>query len=481
MDERVLIYESTLTEIADAIREKNESQEEIQVTEMAEQILAIQTGVDTTDGTAAAEDILVDKVAYVNEQRIIGTMVNNGAVAPSALDAGGSYTIPEGYHDGTGKIIAKDLASQTVSNAAADEILNAKTAWVNGVKVYGTMPNNAYVTQNLNCSDSYTIPKGYHNGTGKIYANSLASQTPATATASQILSGQTAYVDGAKVTGTMSDRTNRTTAFCGYEKVTVQTHPVDSNQALVTAPNSYGTAGYYDSTSYVTTNIANLKPDNIKAGVKVGRYNGDETNCIVGTFTSDATATAADILAGKTAYVNGVLITGTASGNTGTYAYRTIRSEPTVTETAATVSFPHKYSSNGDYWYGYGDGYCTTIDLDPTSSYRYVGLRPKNMVWISGDDIYANPSILIGKWCQLNNRYTNPNNAAETDTLYYITSLSSSNTSTMVYNYSKKCTITSKNGYIVTESSSLPGAYYLSGGTYRADLVGDICIRYRNI
>ena len=66
------------------------------------------------------------------------------------------------------------------------------------------MVDNGAKTSSLNCGGSYTIPAGYHNGSGKITANSLASQTSATATAAQILSGYTAWVNGAKLTGTAS-------------------------------------------------------------------------------------------------------------------------------------------------------------------------------------------------------------------------------------------------------------------------------------
>ena len=66
-------------------------------------------------------------------------------------------------------------------------------------------PDNGAVSAALNCGKSYTIPKGYHNGTGKVTANSLASQTAATATAAQILNGKTAYVSGKKVTGNMAN------------------------------------------------------------------------------------------------------------------------------------------------------------------------------------------------------------------------------------------------------------------------------------
>ena len=66
------------------------------------------------------------------------------------------------------------------------------------------MTNNGAKTASLNCGGSYTIPVGYHNGSGKVTANSLASQTSATATAAVLASGYTAWVNGKLITGTRS-------------------------------------------------------------------------------------------------------------------------------------------------------------------------------------------------------------------------------------------------------------------------------------
>ena len=59
-------------------------------------------------------------------------------------------------------------ADTSDANAVAAEILKDKTAYVNGVKVTGTMPNNGAKTLNIvNKSTPVTIPMGFHDGSGK--------------------------------------------------------------------------------------------------------------------------------------------------------------------------------------------------------------------------------------------------------------------------------------------------------------------------
>ena len=59
-------------------------------------------------------------------------------------------------------------ADTSDANAVAAELLKDKTAYVNGVKVTGTMPNNGAKTLNIvNKSTPVTIPTGFHDGSGK--------------------------------------------------------------------------------------------------------------------------------------------------------------------------------------------------------------------------------------------------------------------------------------------------------------------------
>lgn len=141
-------------------------------------------------------------------------LVNRGAVSVEVLE-GQTYTIPAGYHNGSGVVKAMtDVAGEAqkyktqaktvtptkaqqsiapdsgyyalesvtvnaipdayqdvtdVTATAANVLTGSVFVTAAGVVTAGTMPNNGAVNETLTGTKViYTIPKGYHNGSGKV-------------------------------------------------------------------------------------------------------------------------------------------------------------------------------------------------------------------------------------------------------------------------------------------------------------------------
>ncbi len=125
----------------------------------------------------------------------------------------------------------------------------------------------------------------------------------ATADASAILEGETAYVNGEQITGTMPIRDGDSLMF----------RPLPAINGYHGIQCSVEHSGYYDNNVGATSYDENFKEANIKAGTSIYGVNG--------TFTSDATAGFGDILSGKTAYVDGYKIEGTIPTNDDSYIW----------------------------------------------------------------------------------------------------------------------------------------------------------------
>lgn len=144
-----------------------------------------------------------------------------------------------------------DFDSNTQSATAADsEILYGKTAYVKGVKKTGAMKNNGAVTGTIAAkADQYTIPQGYHDGSGKV---SIPSAEQAKIIAGNIRDGVTIL----GVLGTMSG-----TEGANPQSKTVT--PTSSQQVVLPDEN-------YNYLSQVTVEaIPYAESDNSAGGVTV--------------------------------------------------------------------------------------------------------------------------------------------------------------------------------------------------------------------
>lgn len=79
---------------------------------------------DTSEDTAVIAEVLSGKTFHARGSGLTGTMPNNGAVSGSISTKAGAYTIPQGYHDGSGSV---GIASAEQSKIIAANIKSGVT------------------------------------------------------------------------------------------------------------------------------------------------------------------------------------------------------------------------------------------------------------------------------------------------------------------------------------------------------------------
>jgi len=160
---------------------------------------------DTSTVTAGAADVLANKI-IVNAagETVAGTMPNNGAVSKTLDAETKSYTIPKGYHSGTGavsistesKSVTPTTSTQTITPTSGKVLDSVEVAAIpdnyqdttglmampyhvlmgnsfigaDGTRQTGTMPDNkkeSYTMDGLTVT-SVTIAQGYHHGDGTV-------------------------------------------------------------------------------------------------------------------------------------------------------------------------------------------------------------------------------------------------------------------------------------------------------------------------
>lgn len=278
-------------------------------------------GIDTSDATATSSDILSGKTAYVKGIKVEGNIpsksqeiytpstseqyINSGQYLSGTQIISGDYNlIADNIKDGvsifnvTGTHVG--IESLTESNVSSDDIKNGKIAYGNnGEKITGTAYTiNQSVTITPNADDHYLKP-GFYNGinipgdTDLVAANIKkdieifgitgtyegTDTSDATATAADILTGKTAYVNGEKLTGTIPT--------------------YGANTYTPTTENQYLETGYYSGEQCIEGD-ANLLPGNIRKGVSifnvVGIYEGSQSSAEQVLFECDDSATEESII-----------------------------------------------------------------------------------------------------------------------------------------------------------------------------------------
>ena len=215
-------------------------------------------------------------------------------INPTPAASGATVTIPAGYYSSQ---TTKSVDTMTLPTSATSS---------------ATSGYSSKATISRSTSDQYiNIPPGY-NSAGGYYKVSAVANGSATGPTSLSGSSATLSTGTNTITLTKTGVTTTPTVSAGYvSSATASTATVTLTASVTTKAAATITPGTSDQTivsgTYLTgtqtiSGDADLIAANIKTGVNIFG--------VAGSYTSDATAEASEILSGETAYVNGSKLTG---------------------------------------------------------------------------------------------------------------------------------------------------------------------------
>lgn len=164
---------------------------------------------NTSDADAAAGSIKDGETAYVKGKKVTGTMPVNGAGGGKISAKDGSVKIPEGYYDGSGSVAISDTEKAKLTPNNIRQGITILGVSGNMSTTEGLNPQAKEVTPTK--SEQVVLPDEGYNALSQVTVEAIPAQyittTDATAAATDIASGKTAYVNGKKVTGSHTDPT----------------------------------------------------------------------------------------------------------------------------------------------------------------------------------------------------------------------------------------------------------------------------------